>query len=174
MIKASNMQWPIIHAGNFAIQACRIDFVHRIYFWFSFYCACPSFKHTLMYLYIQWDAPLFKSKSMYSPPPPQPHPTPWPSKSFIPLTCIVSLHNICKREAGSRCVCGGGGQGVIYVLTPSPHNPTPPLDPANPLYHWSVLSIYTIYVSGKLGQGVCVCVGGGALFSKPCLFTQYM
>ena len=27
---------------------------------------------------------------------------PWPSKSFIPYTCIVYLHNICKREAGSR------------------------------------------------------------------------
>ena len=31
-----------------------------------------------------------------------------------------------------------------------------PLDQANPLYYRRVLSIYTIYVSGKLGQG-----GGG-------------
>ena len=38
---------------KFAIQACRIDFVHRIYFWFSFYCACASFKRKLMYLYIR-------------------------------------------------------------------------------------------------------------------------
>ena len=29
----------------------------------------------------------------------------------------------------------------------------PPFDPANPLYYRRVLSIYTIYVSGKLGQG---------------------
>ena len=28
-----------------------------------------------------------------------------------------------------------------------------PLDPANPLYHILILSKYTIYVSGKLGQG---------------------
>ena len=27
-----------------------------------------------------------------------------------------------------------------------------PLDPANPLYHKLILSIYTTYVSGKLGQ----------------------
>ena len=33
---------------SFAIQACRIDFVHRIYIWFSFYCACASFKHKSM------------------------------------------------------------------------------------------------------------------------------
>ena len=39
----------------------------------------------------------------------------------------------------------------------------PPFDPANPLYYRRVLSIYTIYVSGKLGQGG----GGGAIFSKP-------
>ena len=38
-----------------------------------------------------------------------------------------------------------------------------PLDPANPLEHRLVLSIYTVYVSGKkLSQG-----GHGAIFSKP-------
>ena len=93
---------------NFVIQACRIDFVYRIYFWFSFNCACASFKHKVMYLYI-WS-------EMEK----------WGASLFLKLK---------------------------YV---------PPLDPANPLYYRRVLSIYTIYVSGKLGQG-----GGGTIFSKP-------
>ena len=29
----------------------------------------------------------------------------------------------------------------------------PTLDPANPLYYRRVLSVYTIYLNGKLGQG---------------------
>ena len=42
-------------------------------------------------------------------------------------------------------------------------------DPANPLCYRRVLSIYTIYVSGKLGQGRGGGLGRveGALFSKP-------
>ena len=90
---------PLSSLPNFAITACRIDFVYSIYFWFSFYCACTSFNHKLMYLYVLLEmekggAPLFLNKSMF-----------------------------------------------------------PPLDPANPLYHRLILSRYTIYVSGKLGQG---------------------
>ena len=43
---------PLSLLHNFAIKACRIDFVYNIYFWFSFYCACASFNHKLMYLYV--------------------------------------------------------------------------------------------------------------------------
>ena len=74
------------------------DFSHRIYFWFSYYRACASFKHKLMYLYVQsemekWGASLFL-KWQYPPPP-------WPRKSFILQTYDIYLHNICKQEAGS-------------------------------------------------------------------------
>ena len=90
---------PLSLLPNFAIKACRIDSVYSIYFWFSFYCACTSFNHKLMYLYALLEmekrrySTIFKIKVCS---------LPWPSKSFIPQTLIVYLHNICKREAGSR------------------------------------------------------------------------
>ena len=98
IFKVSNCSDPLLLLPNFAMQSCRIDFVHIIYFWFPFYCTCASSKHELMHLFIQsemekWGASLFLK---------------WK-----------------------------------YV---------PPIDPSNPLQHRIILSIYTIYVSRKLGQ----------------------
>ena len=90
---------PLSLLLNFVIQACRIDCVYSNYFWFSFYCACASFYHKLMYLYALSEM----------------------EKGGAPLFLKLK-----------------------YV---------PPLDPANPLYHRLISSIYTIYISGKLGQG---------------------
>ena len=42
---------PLSLLPNFAIKACKIDFVCSIYFWFSFYCLCASFNYKSMYLY---------------------------------------------------------------------------------------------------------------------------
>ena len=41
---------PLNLLPSFAIKAGKIDFVYSIYFRFSFYCACASFNHKLMYL----------------------------------------------------------------------------------------------------------------------------
>ena len=98
---------PLSLLPNFVIKACRIDLVYSIYFWFSFYCACASFFHRLMYLYAL--------------------------SEMEKRRCFI----ICKIK-----VCS-------------------PLDTANPLYHKLILSIYIIYVSGKLGQGGGGSGGGG-------------
>ena len=79
-----------------AVQACRIEFSHRIYFWFSFYCACTSFKHKSRYPLRNGKIRCFTIFKMKVCPPPS-----WPSKSFLLKTCNVYLHNICKRETGT-------------------------------------------------------------------------
>ena len=107
------MQRPSVVAAKF----CHVStFVYIIYFGFSFYCACVSSKHTLMYLNIRSE-----------------------TKNEV-------LHYFKIKVA-----------------------PAPRPRRANNLYHRLILSIYTIYVSGKLDQG-----GGGggeggarAIFSKP-------
>ena len=55
---------PLFLLPHFAIKACRTDFVYSIHFCFSFYCACASFNHKLIYLYALLEmekggAPLF-------------------------------------------------------------------------------------------------------------------
>ena len=89
---------PLTLLPNFAIKTCRIDCVYSIYFWFSFYCACVSFYHKLMYLY--------------------------------------ALSEMEK----------GGAPLFFKIKVCSPF-----LDPANPFDHRLISSIYTKYVSGKLG-----------------------
>ena len=64
------------------------------------------------------------------------------------------------------CACASFNNNLMYIYTLSETEKRssstifkikvccpPPLDPANRLYHRLILSIYTIYVSGKLGQG---------------------
>ena len=101
---------PLSFLPNFAIKACRIDFVYTLYFWFSFNCACVSFNHKFMYLYAlsemgKGGASLFFKIKVYPAPLDPADPL-----YHNPLHNPNSLHNICKRETGSRdlCVCGGG------------------------------------------------------------------
>ena len=78
----------------------------------------------------------------------------WGTSVFSENTAIfdinVSLRPV--RNGKRRC-------STIFKIKKN----VPQIDPVNPLYHRLILSIYTSYVSGKLGQGV----GGGTMFSKP-------
>ena len=103
MFKASKCSDPLSLLPNIAMQARRIVFVHSIYFWFPFYCACTLSKeiNASIHPVRNWKMRCFiilKIKSMFPP---------WPSKSFVAYSYIVHLHNTCKREVGSR----GGGMG---------------------------------------------------------------
>ena len=82
---------------NFAIQAYRIDFVHRIYFWFSFYCACASFKQINVSIHLVRNRKMrrftiFKTK-ICSPPPLDP---------ANPLYCrrVLSIYTIYMYVSG--------------------------------------------------------------------------
>ena len=85
---------PLSLLPYFPIKACRIDFVYSIYFWFSFYCTCVSFKGAPLFFFC------FKKYAPHAPPPPPPALNP---ANPLYHTYTVYLHNICKREAES---CG--------------------------------------------------------------------
>ena len=81
-------------------------------------------------------------------------------QGFINLVTHYIVPNLAIKACRIDCVYGIYFWFSFYCASASFINKIMYLDPANPLYYRFILSINTMYVSRKLGQG-------GTIFSKP-------